>query len=330
MRWLVRSRGHRGLPKGVLEDKEAWEGLILRKKITLDPLDAIEILARAKGSLRRGKYEPSQSRLVDFVQTRTGIRLPKGITLRMPYADKQIRKKVEHALDAFLNTAPYPKPIRAYLRTILHIPNTTAPKLSNVFCQDRPKLSLSEMGQIWNKPLEKCECHEGGTKCLQTVVYEPDKKLAMFGTTNETLLRAHLNRTVFPSWEKTERTTAEGLLAMRRQAPKLRPFKFHNFQNVVYLIIKNHMAHLKANFEKRDKIAHKKFHKLETGNDVNEDMVTHKDIKDFNDEHPSWVAVRLDKNAACYAVVCFRFFFDRGLPHLYQLPQLPTFQSMPR
>ena len=62
MRRLVRSRLHRGLPKGALEDKKAWEGLILRKKITLDPLDAIEILARAKGSLRREKYEPLQSR----------------------------------------------------------------------------------------------------------------------------------------------------------------------------------------------------------------------------------------------------------------------------
>ena len=107
MRWLVRSRGHRGLPKGVLEDKQAWQGLILRKKITLDPLDAIEILARAKGSLRRGKYEPSQSRLVDFVQARTGtIRLPKGITLQIVYADKQIGKKIKHAYDVFLNTVP--------------------------------------------------------------------------------------------------------------------------------------------------------------------------------------------------------------------------------
>ena len=102
---------HRGLPKGVLEDKEAWEGLIHRKRITLDPLDAIEILARAKGALRREKYEPLQSRLVDFVQARTRIRLPKCITLRIPYADKQVGKKIKHAFDVFLNTVPYPKPI---------------------------------------------------------------------------------------------------------------------------------------------------------------------------------------------------------------------------
>ena len=89
MRWLVRSRLHRGLPKGVLEDKEAWEGLIHRKRNTLDPLDTIVILARAKGALRHEQYEPLQSRLVDFVQATTKIRLPKCITLRIPYADKQ-------------------------------------------------------------------------------------------------------------------------------------------------------------------------------------------------------------------------------------------------
>ena len=83
MRWPVRSQLHRGQPRGVLEDKVAWEGLILRKKITLDPLDAIEILAKAKGSLRREKYEPLQSRLEEFVRTRTGVRLPKMITLRI-------------------------------------------------------------------------------------------------------------------------------------------------------------------------------------------------------------------------------------------------------
>ena len=167
MRWLVRSRLHRGLPKGVLEDKEAWEGLIHRKRTTLDPLDAIEILAKAKGALRREKYEPLQSRLVDFVQARTKIRLPKCITLRIPYADKQVGKNIKHAFDVFLNTVPYPKPIRAYLRTILHVPNTTAPKLSNVFCRDRLKLSLGEMGHILDTPLKNCECHEGGG-CMPT------------------------------------------------------------------------------------------------------------------------------------------------------------------
>ena len=76
-------------------------------------LDAIEILAKAKGSLRREKYEPLQSRLVEYVRTKTGVRLPKMITLRIPYADKHISKKVKHAYDAFLHTVPYPKPIRA-------------------------------------------------------------------------------------------------------------------------------------------------------------------------------------------------------------------------
>ena len=161
------------------------------------------------------------------MQTRTGVRLPKGITLRIPYADRQIGKKVKHAFDVFLNTVPYPKPIRAYLRTIPNIPNTTAPKLSNVFCRDRLHLSLEKMGQILSEPLKECECHEGETLCLQKVIYEPAKKVAMFGEANDTLLRANLNRTVFPSWEKTERATAEELLAMRRQVPKLRPFKFH-------------------------------------------------------------------------------------------------------
>ena len=171
---------------------------------------------------------------MDFVQARTKIRLPKSIILRIPYADKQVGKKIKRAFDVFLNTVPYPKPIRAYLRTILNVPNATAPKLSNVFCKDRLKLSLGEMGHILGLPLKNCECHEGGEICLQKVVFETDKKVAMFGTNNETLLRANLNRTVFPSWEKTERATAEELLGARRQIPKLRPFKYHNFQNVGY------------------------------------------------------------------------------------------------
>ena len=58
MRWLVRARLHRGLPNGGLEDKEAWDRPVQRKRITMDPLDAIEILARAKGALRRETYEP--------------------------------------------------------------------------------------------------------------------------------------------------------------------------------------------------------------------------------------------------------------------------------
>ena len=52
-----------------------------------------------------------------------------------------------------ITTTTYPKPIRAYLRTILNVPNTTAPKLSNVFCKDRLKLSLGEMGHILDTPL---------------------------------------------------------------------------------------------------------------------------------------------------------------------------------
>ena len=259
MRWLVRAKLHRGLPRGVLEDKEAWDGLVHRKKITLEPLDAIEILAKAKGSLRREKYEPLQSRLVEYVRTKTGVRLPKMITLRIPYADKHISKKVKHAYDAFLHTVPYPKPIRAYLRTILNIPHTTAPKLSNVFCRDRVKLSLEEMATILAEPQKECVCHDGDTGCRQKVVYEPSEKVAMFGEATETLLRANLNRTVFPTWEKTERCTAEELLSMRRKVPKLRPFKFHNFQNAVYNITKGHLAHLKNELRATSKAKKRNF-----------------------------------------------------------------------
>ena len=105
-------------------------------------------------------------------------------------------------------------------------------------------MSLSDMGQTLDEPLEQCECHDGGKQCLQRVIFEPEEKVTTFGSQTDTLLRANLNRTVFPSWEKTKRTTAEELLAMRRQVPKLCPFKFHHFQSVVYIILKNHVAHL--------------------------------------------------------------------------------------
>ena len=132
----------------------------------------------------------------------------------------------------------------------------------------------------------------------------------MFGEATETLLRANLNRTVFPTWEKTERCTAEELLSMRRKVPKLRPFKFHNFQNAVYNITKGHMAHLKTNFEQQANLKSEILHDPPDGKRISGDMVTHTHIKHFNKEHPTWVAVRLDKNAACYAIVCFRFFLS--------------------
>ena len=257
-RWLVRARLDRGLPNGVLEDTEAWDRLVQRKRITMDPLDAIEILARAKGALRREKYGPLQSRLIDFVQATASIRLPKCISLRIPYADKQVGKAIKRAFDVYLNTVPYPKPIRTYLRTVLHVPNTTAPKLSNAFCQDRLTMSLSDMGRILEEPRAQCECHDGGEQCQQRVIFEPKEKVTTFSSTNDTLLRANLNRMVFPSWVKTERTTAEELLTMTRQVPKLRPFKLHNFQNVVYIILRNHISHLIANVVKRARTAHEK------------------------------------------------------------------------
>ena len=104
------------------------------------------------------------------------------------------------------------------------------------------------------------------------MIYEPATKVATFGKATETLLRANLNRTVFPSWEKTERSTAEELLAMRRQVPKLRPFKFHNFQNAVYHITKGHMAHLKSNFEQQAKLKSENFQEPVTRKDIAEDM----------------------------------------------------------
>ena len=48
---------------------------------------------------------------------------------------------------------------------------------------------------------------------------------------------------------------------------------------------------------------------LERGGGIH-GMVIHTRIKSFREEDATWVAVRLDKNQACYALVCFRFFLQ--------------------
>ena len=84
---------------------------------------------------------------------------------------------------------------------------------------------------------------------------------------------------------------------------------------------------LTANFVKRAQTAHGKTKDVGMEGEKVKGMVTHSHIKKFREEHATWVAVRLDKNAVFYALVCFRLFLQVAFHIFTTSPNYQLFRA---
>ena len=221
-----------------------------------------------------------------YVKQQTNITLPNNVMIKLPYADQKTATKIKQEYTNFLHTVPYPKPIRNYLRDCIHVPYTTSTKLTYGLCADKITLGVEEMSTILKTENDMCGCKNGkitsNPQCEKKAIHTDEEKIEVFGETHKKLMQANLNRTIMPSPQVVERGTAEELEATKRLLPKLRPFKFQKFKNATHKITNAHVQDLDR-----------------------QKMVTAQDVKNFKENFPDWVPVRLDKNAACYAILRF-------------------------
>ena len=76
MRWLLRYGLYAQLTDAALQHPQRWNTYITSKRLQLHPMDALRVLTHARGALPQGKCSQLQTRLLAYVQHRTGLHLP--------------------------------------------------------------------------------------------------------------------------------------------------------------------------------------------------------------------------------------------------------------
>ena len=106
MRWLIRSRLWEGMTNSALRDEKTWERLSTGRPRRLNPMDAITILARARTVLSKPKFLPLQTRLITYIEKKTGLKLPRATMLKIPYATPAMARAAKSAFNNFVHSVP--------------------------------------------------------------------------------------------------------------------------------------------------------------------------------------------------------------------------------
>ena len=283
MRWLMRSGLHRKLLDRGLNDPDRWTGYIHSKHLSLDPMDALRSLSRAKGQLTPSKFSQLQTRLLHHVQAHAGLKLPRTMTVRIPFATSAARRTVKKEFRCFLHTVPYPKPLRAYLLRLIHVPRIVPQKTLHVWCTDGIQHDLETL-RAMGSDFSLCGCTtqpEG--PCEGKYFFDPQAACEFFGAQQHTVLQSTNNMSVRPGQRALHHGVAQSLTEIRRWLPKVRPFAYHTFCAAIHrLATKTVQQHTPPGRQ----------------------ALRDSHVTAFHRQHPNWVQSRVDKNAHLSVLIC--------------------------
>ena len=227
------------------------------------------------------------SRLLTYVNTQTGLKLPQQLTIRVPYCTERLSTKLKKAWSCFLHTVPYPRSIRQYLTETLHIPLTIPRTLKQGFTGDRVTPSMATMSDIIANPMAHCACpHTTNVQvCTQRVHHDPSRRAQLVSHAHRTVLTSMLNQTLIPSTTVMRRHVHTELCAVRRTVPKKTPFKFQRFAAEVHTMTLDELRTIRQTYPNGPKEGQ---------------------VRAFQRDQPNWDPVPLHKNAHNYALTCRR------------------------